>query len=173
MVAQAEALAEAGQAQEAAGVAAVAANLEAQHALEHSFAGRVGRAIEPVFAPLGFDWRISIGVFTSFAAREVVVSTLSIVYGLGAEAADDNVDQLYDTLREAKRPDGTPVFTTATCLSLLVFYILAAQCLPTQAAVRRETGGWKWPLFQIAYMTILAYVSALAVYQVLRLAGAG
>ena len=171
MNAQAEALEGEGKAEEAAGVAAAAANLEAQHALEHSFAGRIGRTIEPIFAPLGFDWRISIGVFTSFAAREVVVSTLSIVYGLGAEAADDNVDQLYDTLRAAERPDGTPVFTTATCLSLLVFYILAAQCLPTQAAVRRETGGWKWPLFQIAYMTVLAYVCAFAVFQVLRLAG--
>ncbi|MFO1523410.1 MAG: ferrous iron transport protein B [Kiritimatiellia bacterium] len=167
-------LQEAGRADEAAVVAAAAANLEARHSLEHSCAGRFGRFIEPVFAPLGFDWRISIGVITSFAAREVVVSTLSIVYGLGAEAgADDHVERLYDTLRQAKRPDGSLVFSTATCLSLLVFYILAAQCLPTQAVVRRETGGWKWPLFQIAYMTVLAYVCSLAVYQVLRLAGAG
>ena len=142
--------------------------LAAQYSLQHSFAGKIGHVIEPVIAPLGYDWQIGIGIFSSFAAREVIVSTLAIVYGVGEDAADDNRTSLYDTLRRAKRTDGSPVFTTATCLSLLVFYILAAQCLSTQVVVRRETNSWKWPLFQIAYMSVLAYVAALLVYQTLR-----
>ena len=140
--------------------------LTAQYSLQHSFAGKIGHVIEPAIAPLGYDWQIGIGIFSSFAAREVIVSTLAIVYGVGEDA--DNNTSLYDTLRRAKRTDGSPVFTTATCLSLLVFYILAAQCLSTQAVVRRETNSWKWPLFQIAYMSVLAYVAALVVYQSLR-----
>jgi ferrous iron transport protein B len=124
--------------------------------------------MEPAIAPLGYDWQIGIGIFSSFAAREVIVSTLAIVYGVGEDAAENNRSSLYDSLRRAKRSDGTPIFNTATCASLLVFYILAAQCLSTTAVVRRETGGWKWPLFQIFYMTGLAYVAALIVYQTLR-----
>ena len=142
--------------------------LAAQSSLQNSFAGKIGHAIEPVIRPLGYDWQIGIGIFSSFAAREVIVSTLAIVYGIGEDAADNNRTSLYDTLRRAKRTDGSPVFTTATCLSLLVFYILAAQCLSTQAVVRRETNSWKWPLFQIAYMSVLAYVAALLVYQTFR-----
>ncbi len=145
--------------------------LTAQNSLQNSFAGKIGHAIEPVIRPLGYDWQIGIGIFSSFAAREVIVSTLAIVYGVGEDAADNNQNSLYDTLRRAKRTDGSPVFTTATCLSLLVFYILAAQCLSTQAVVRRETNSWKWPLFQIAYMTGLAYVAALLVYQTFRYFG--
>lgn len=143
-----------------------AAHLTSQHQLQHSIAGRLGQLIEPVIRPLGFDWQIGIGIITSFAAREVVVSSLSIIYGVGEEAADEDTTSLYDTLRRARRTDGTPVFTAATCASLLLFYILAAQCLATQAVVRRETGGWKWPLIQIAYMTTLAYLAALAAYQI-------
>ena len=142
--------------------------LTAQYSLQNSFAGKIGHAIEPVIRPLGYDWQIGIGIFSSFAAREVIVSTLAIVYGVGEDTTDNNRTSLYDTLRRAKRTDGTPVFTTATCLSLLVFYILAAQCLSTQVVVRRETNSWKWPLFQIAYMSVLAYVAALLVYQTLR-----
>jgi ferrous iron transport protein B len=142
--------------------------LTAQHSLQNSFAGKIGHAIEPVIEPLGYDWQIGIGIFSSFAAREVIVSTLAIVYGVGEDAAQNNRSSLYDSLRRAKRTDGTPIFNTATCVSLLVFYILAAQCLSTTAVVRRETNSWKWPLFQIAYMTGLAYVAALVVYQVLR-----
>ena len=145
--------------------------LTAQYSLQNSFAGKIGHAIEPVIRPLGYDWQIGIGIFSSFAAREVIVSTLAIVYGVGEDAADNNRTSLYDTLRRAKRTDGSPVFTTATCLSLLVFYILAAQCLSTQAVVRRETNSWKWPLFQIAYMSALAYVAALLVYQTFRYFG--
>ncbi|HEX4348814.1 MAG TPA: ferrous iron transport protein B [Verrucomicrobiae bacterium] len=145
--------------------------LTAQHSLQNSFAGKIGHVIEPVIKPLGYDWQIGIGIISSFAAREVIVSTLAIVYGVGKDAADNNQTSLYSTLRQAKRSDGTPIFNTATCASLLMFYILAAQCLSTTAVVRRETNGWKWPIFQIAYMTGLAYVAALVVYQVLSRMG--
>ncbi len=136
----------------------------AQRALEYSFAGRLGKLFEPVFAPLGFDWKINVGVISSFAAREVVVSTLSIIYGLGEEGIEDEVG-LVKTLRRQTRPDGTPVFDMATSLSLLVFYVLAMQCLPTQVVTRRETNSWKWALFQLGYMTLLAYVAAWIVFQ--------
>jgi ferrous iron transport protein B len=138
--------------------------LIAQEQLAYSFAGRLGHAFEPVFRPLGFDWKINVGVISSFAAREVVVSTLAIVYGIGEDAAEET-GTLVETLQRQRHPDGTPVFTTATSLSLLVFYVLAMQCLPTQAVTRRETGSWKWALFQLGYMTALAYVAALVVYQ--------
>lgn len=137
---------------------------EAQAALEYSLAGRVGQAIEPVFAPLGFDWKIDIGVMTSFAAREVLVSTLSIVYGLGEDSED--TAGLVERLRRQEHPDGSPVFTTATSLSLLVFFVLAMQCLPTLAVTRRETGTWKWAIGQFVYMSVLAYVAALLTYQI-------
>ncbi len=149
----------------AAGNDAGADRLTQQVELEYSFAGRIGRAVEPAFAPLGFDWKMSVGVLSSFAAREVIVSTMAVLYGLGADGADDGVDSLLGSLRTVTRADGSLVFTTATCLSLLVFYVLAMQCLPTQAVTRRETGSWKWPLLQLGYMTALAYVAAMATYQ--------
>ena len=121
-----------------------------------------------VLRPLGFDWQISIGVISSFAAREVIVSTLSVVYGLGEEGADDDsVGRLYDSMRQATHVDGTAVFTVPASISLLVFYILAMQCLPTQVVTRRETNTWKWPIFQFAYMTLLAYGVSLITYQTL------
>jgi ferrous iron transport protein B len=147
---------------------AEADRLTAQHSLQNSYAGKIGRFIEPAIAPLGYDWQIGIGIFSSFAAREVIVSTLAIVYGVGDNADENNRTSLYDSLRKATRTDGTPIFNVATCASLLVFYILAAQCLSTTAVVRRETNSWKWPLFQIAYMTGLAYFVAFIVYQTLR-----
>jgi len=174
MTAQAAQLEKSGGPAQAAQVAALRDNadrLTAQHSLQNSFAGKVGRLVEPVIQPLGYDWQIGIGIISSFAAREVIVSTLAIVYGVGKDAAEKDQTSLYSTLRQAKRTDGTPIFNTATCASLLVFYILAAQCLSTTAVVRRETGTWKWPLFQIAYMTGLAYVAALVVYQVLSRLG--
>lgn len=140
----------------------------AQRSLEYSFAGRLGKAVEPVFRPLGFDWKIDVGVISSFAAREVVVSTLSIIYGIGEEGAEDE-QGLVATLKGQTRPDGSAVFDLPTCLSLLVFYVLAMQCLPTQAVTRRETGSWKWAIFQLVYMTALAYVAALVVYQTTRM----
>lgn len=149
----------------AAGEDDAADHLEAQTQLERSFAGRLGRSIEGVFAPLGFDWKMSIGVISSFAAREVIVSTLAVLYGVGAEAIEDDAGPLTERLRASQRADGSPVFSIPTCLSLLVFYTLAMQCLPTQAVVRRETGSWKWPLIQFGYMSLLAYVAALVTYQ--------
>lgn len=136
-----------------------------KYEVAHSFAGKLGRAMEPVFAPLGFDWQINVGVVSSFAAREVVVSTLAIVYGLSEDAAEEPLT-LAETLRNQTHADGTPVFTLATSLALLVFFVLAMQCLPTQAVAKRETGGWKWPLFQLGYMTVLAYSAAWVTYTV-------
>lgn len=131
--------------------------------LERSFAGRLGQTVQPVFAPLGFDWKMTVGVVTSFAAREVIVSTLSILYGLGEEGDETTLMAALDNATDA---EGLPVFTTATCLSLLVFYVLAMQCLPTQAVTKSETGTWRWPIIQLVYMSVLAYVSALVTYQV-------
>ena len=136
-----------------------------QQALAHSFAGRMGQAVEPVFDPLGFDWKINVGILSSFAAREVIVGTLAIVYGIGEDSAEDE-QTLLETLNSQQRPDGSPVFDTATCLSLLVFYVLAMQCLPTQAVTKRETGSWNWAIFQLVFMTVLAWVAAFVTYQV-------
>lgn len=169
MTEQAEQLEKSGDAEKAAELRAEADHIAGQSALKNSYAGKLGQLIEPVIAPLGYDWQIGIGIISSFAAREVIVSTLAIVYGVGDDAEQN--DSLYDSLRRATRSDGTQIFNTATCFSLLVFYILAAQCLATQAVVKRETGSWKWAVFQIAYMTGLAYVCALVVYQVLRYFG--
>ena len=166
LTAQAAQLGKAGDTQKAAALHADADRLSAQFSLQNSAAGKLGRLLEPVLKPLGYDWQIGIGIISSFAAREVIVSTLAIVYGVGQDAAEHHSASLYDSLRRATRSDGTPMFTTATCASLLVYYILAAQCLSTTAVVRRETGGWKWPLFQIGYMTGLAYLCAFIVYQV-------
>jgi ferrous iron transport protein B len=158
----------------AAGEAVVAALMEGEEqagvdeagrALEYSFAGRVGKAFEPVFAPLGFDWRINVGVISSFAAREMIISTLAVVYSVEGDE-DEQVRTLAGTLENARRPDGTLEFTTATALSLLVFYILAMQCIPTSVITWRETRHWKWPLLQWLFMTGLAYLAALLVYQV-------
>ncbi|MEK8024170.1 MAG: ferrous iron transport protein B [Candidatus Hydrogenedentota bacterium] len=140
-------------------------------ALNHSIAGRIGHVIEPVIEPLGFDWRIGIGLVTSFAAREVFVSTMGIIFNV--ENADETSESLLDAFRNARWPDGTQLFSPLACVSVMVFYVLAMQCLSTVAVMRRETNGWKWPLFQVAYMTILAYAGSLAVYQGGKLLGWG
>jgi ferrous iron transport protein B len=140
-------------------------------ALANSAAGRLGHWIEPAIRPLGFDWQIGIGIVSSFAAREAIVSTLAVVYGVGEDAAEKDPESLYDSLRRAQRSDGSRVFTAATCVSLLVFYVLAMQCLATQAITRRETNSLRWPIFQLAYMTILAYTASLLVFQGLRALG--
>lgn len=137
----------------------------ARYSTEHSVGGRLGKLVEPVFAPLGFDWRIDIGVVASFAAREVVVSTLAITAGIGEEGADDE-PLLRDTLASMTRTDGSRLFDLPTLLSLLVFFVLAMQCLPTQAVTKRETGSWKWAALQFGYMTALAYTAAMITYQV-------
>ena len=146
---------------------ATADRLTAQSSLQNSFAGKIGHVIEPVIKPLGFDWQIGIGIISSFAAREVIVSTLAVVYGVGENAAEQNRTSLYDKLRHATRSNGAPVFSTATCMSLLVYYILAAQCFATSVVVRRETNSIKWPLFQILYMTGVAYIAAFIVYHII------
>ena len=145
--------------------------LTSHHSLANSIAGRVGRFVEPVIRPLGFDWQIGIGIISSFAQREVIVSTLAVVYGVGRDVAKENPQSLYDSLRHAERTDGSKVFTTATCASLLIYYVLAAQCLATQVVTRRETNSWKWPALQLAYMSVLAYVASFVVFQLLRALG--
>ncbi|MEQ9412909.1 MAG: ferrous iron transport protein B, partial [Cyclobacteriaceae bacterium] len=131
--------------------------------LEHSYAGIIGKAIEPVIAPLGYDWKIGIALITSFAAREVFVGTMATIYSVGNT---EDQTTIKSRLRAEINPDtGGPRFTTATGLSLLVFYTFAMQCMSTLAIVKRETNGWKWPMIQLVYMTALAYVSALIVYQ--------
>ncbi len=127
-------------------------------ALAHSVAGRIGKAIEPAIQPLGFDWKIGIGLVSSLAAREVFVGTMAIVYNV--ESADDNTELLVTDMRKETRPDGTPVYTPLVCIGLMVFYVLAMQCISTLAIVRRETNSWSWPTFQFIYMTAFAYVGA-------------
>jgi ferrous iron transport protein B len=139
-------------------------------ALGQSLAGRMGHALEPAIAPLGYDWKIGIGLIASFAAREVFVGTMSIVYSVEGKDKED-IAPLRDTMVNEKRADGSPVFTPLVCIGLMVFYVLAMQCISTVAIVRRETNSWRWPLFQIAYMTALAWVGAFIVYQGGRLLG--
>jgi len=129
--------------------------------LRNSFAGRMGRAIEPVIAPLGFDWKMGIGIISSFAAREVFVSTMSTVYNVGSgDDSESGKKALAQTLRAQKRPDGSPLYTPLLAITLMVFYVFALQCASTVAVVRRETNSWKWPLFQWLYMGALAWVLA-------------
>jgi ferrous iron transport protein B len=126
--------------------------------VRQSFAGHLGRLIEPVIAPLGFDWKIGIGIIASFAAREVFVSTMSTVYNVGkTDATTSGMTSLAQTLQAQRRPDGTPVYTPLTAVTLMVFYVFALQCVSTVAIVRRETNSWKWPLFQWLYMGALAW----------------
>ena len=134
---------------------------ESGELLRHSFAGMMGRAIEPFIAPLGFDWKMGIGIIGSFAAREVFVSTMSTVYNVG-EAQDDEAGtaSLAKMLNEQTRPDGARLYTPLLGITLMVFYVFALQCVSTIAVVRRETNGWKWPVFQWLYMTALAWVLA-------------
>lgn len=131
-------------------------------ALQNSYAGKLGHAIEPLIAPLGFDWKIGIALISSFAAREVLVSTLSIIYNVGKDAEEET---LTSAIRNAKREDGSTVWTPLTAVTLMVFFVLAMQCMSTVAIVRRETNSWKWTLFMVGYMTILAYVAAFLTYQ--------
>jgi len=138
--------------------------------LANSYGGHLGHAIEPVIAPLGFDWKIGVGIVGAFAAREVFVSTLGIVYSVGADA-DEGSEPLRDKLRGATRPDGTRLYTPLVGLSLMIFFALACQCMSTLAVVRRETGGLRWPLFLFGYMTALAWIVSLLVYQGGRLLG--
>ena len=141
-----------------------AASEASRQAVEQSYAGRLGHAVEPLIAPLGFDWKIGVGLVASLAAREVIVATLAQVY---ATAEDDPV-----SLREAVRRDldprtGEPVFTPATVGALLVFFVFALQCMSTLAVMRRETNSWRWPAFAFGYLLVLAYGAAFVTHRVI------
>lgn len=138
-------------------------------ALKESFAGRMGHAIEPLIAPLGFDWKTGIALITSFAAREVFVGTMSTIYAVGS----DDFSAIRDKMQAERAPEtGRPRYGTPFALSLIAFYALALQCMSTIAVVRRETGGWKWPLIQLAILTGLAWVGSFTVYSLANLLGA-
>jgi ferrous iron transport protein B len=138
--------------------------------LRKSFAGRLGHAIEPVIRPLGFDWKIGVALIASFAAREVLVSTLSIIYNVGKDENEQSVT-LISAIRNAKDDNGKIVWTPLTALTLMVFFVLAMQCMSTVAIVRRETNSWSWTLFMVSYMTGLAYFAAFVTYQGGRMLG--
>jgi ferrous iron transport protein B len=142
---------------------------EARAQLEQSLGGRFGHAIEPALRPIGFDWQIGIGIIGAFAAREVFVSTLGVVFGIGE--ADEENTPLREALQDARHADGSPVMTPLSGVSLMIFFLLACQCMSTIAVVRRESGSWKWPVFLFSYMTVLAYLGSLLVYQGGRLLG--
>lgn len=133
--------------------------------LQSSYAGTLGKAIEPAIRPLGYDWKIGIALITSFAAREVFVGTMATLYSVG-EGADENDNTLRQKMAAAVRPDGSKVYNLATGLSLLIFYVLAMQCMSTLAVVKRETRSWKWPIIQFIYMTGLAYLMSWIAYQI-------
>jgi ferrous iron transport protein B len=141
--------------------------LVASAKLENSYAGVLGKSIEPAIKPLGFDWKIGIALITSFAAREVFVGTMATIYSVNAD--DKHMESVRQKMQSAKDPEtGLPVFTTAVAFSLMIFYVFAMQCMSTVAVVYRETKHWKWPAIQFAYMTGLAYVASLIVYQALK-----
>ncbi|MGZ8523217.1 MAG: nucleoside recognition domain-containing protein, partial [Chitinophagaceae bacterium] len=133
--------------------------------LENSYVGLLGKAIEPVIQPLGYDWKIGIALVTSFAAREVFVGTMATLYSVGDEK---NEGPLKEKMKAAVHPDGTPVYSLATGISLMLFYVFAMQCMSTLAIVKRETRSWKWPIIQLIYMTGLAYIAGLIAYQLLK-----
>lgn len=137
--------------------------------LENSYAGIVGKVIEPAIKPLGYDWKIGIALITSFAAREAFVGTMATIYSVeGAEDSEAGELRLRDKIAAAKDPEtGLPIFTIATAFSLMLFYAFAMQCMSTVAIVYRETKSWKWPVIQLVYMTVMAYVAALIAYQLL------
>ncbi|HEU5059045.1 MAG TPA: ferrous iron transport protein B, partial [Kofleriaceae bacterium] len=138
--------------------------------LRESWGGKLGHAIEPAIEPLGFDWKIGVGIIGAFAAREVFISTMGVVYSAGEEV-DENSATLRRRIRAEVREDGRPVYTPLVGLSLMIFFALACQCMSTLAVVKRETGGYRWPLFLFGYMTALAWLTSFAVYQGGRLLG--
>jgi len=131
---------------------------------EYSIAGRIGHAMEPVLKPLGYDWKMGVGLVGAFAAREIFVSTMGIIYSVGD--SEDDVAPLETAMKEDRYSDGRPVWTPLVAASLLVWFVLAMQCISTLAIVRRETGGWRWPLGMLLYMNGLAYVVCLLIYQI-------
>jgi len=138
-------------------------------AIEQSYGGQLGKLLEPAIAPLGFDWKIGVGIIGAFAAREVFVSTMGLVYGIGDVGDDDT--PLREKIKRETRSDGSPVYSPLTGLSLMIFFALACQCISTLSVVRRETRSWRWPMFLFGYMTLLAYAASFVVYQGGRLLG--
>lgn len=132
--------------------------------LRNSFLGRMGHVIEPAVEPLGWDWRIGMATIASFPAREVIVATLGTIFNLGAEV-DEESDDMITTLQNAKRADGSPLFSLAVAISIMVFFALCSQCVSTLAVIKRETNSWRWPVFSFVYMTVLAYIGAFLAYQ--------
>ena len=145
---------------------------QAGEEMRASWGGRLGRTLEPVLEPLGFDWKIGVGLIGAFAAREVFISTMGVVYGLGEEVDQESVGLRQKIKREA-RADGSPVYTPLVGLSLMVFFALACQCMSTVAVVKRETMSWRWPAFLFVYTGVLAWGASFAVYQGGRLLGFG
>jgi ferrous iron transport protein B len=146
-------------------------HLEEKTQSAHSFAGRLGRVIQPALAPIGADWQLSVGILTSFAAREVFVSTMAVVVAGEADFKGTSGAQrtgVLSELQHAQRDDGTPLFSRAACWALLVYYVLAMQCLPTLAVTARESGSWKWAMLQLVWMSGLAYALAAITYACLR-----
>ncbi|MDB5347573.1 MAG: feoB [Schlesneria sp.] len=139
-------------------------NAMSEHLLETSYLGRFGKTIEPAVKPLGWDWRIGVGVLASFPAREVIVSTLGTIYSLGGDV-DEADSGLQNALRESKWPDNRPVYSIPVAISIMVFFALCAQCVSTLMVIRRETNSWGWPLFTFTYMTVLAYIGAFLAYR--------
>jgi ferrous iron transport protein B len=137
----------------------------AAYQMEHSVAGRIGTAMEPVFAPLGFDWRTNVAVLASLAAREVFVSTLAVT------TATESEEALPDRLHALTHDDGTPVYDAATVAALLVFFVFALQCLSTVAVLRRESNSWRWPLLAVGSMFVLAYAAAFVAHTVVEAFG--
>ena len=135
------------------------------HKLEHSYIGYLGKAIEPIVQPLGYDWKIGIAIISSFAAREVFVGTLATIYSVGNEEEETIKNKM---AAEINPVTGKALFNFATGISLLLFYAFAMQCVSTVAVVKKETNGWKWPSIQLVSMSIIAYVSALIAYQFLK-----
>ena len=138
----------------------------AEYKLEHSFIGIIGKSIEPVIRPLGYDWKIGIAVVTSFAAREVFVGTLATIYSVGSKSDDDST--IKRRMESEVHDDGRKVFNFATGISLLLFYAFAMQCASTLAITKKETNSWKWPMVQLIFMTGFAYITALIAYQFLK-----
>jgi ferrous iron transport protein B len=136
----------------------------ARDQVSQSYAGRLGHLLEPCIAPLGFDWKIGVGLISSFAAREVIISTFSTIYNIEAAGNEEPV-KLRDALQNDRYPDGRPVFTPLVAMSLLVFFVFAAQCMSTFAIIRRETLSWRWPFLMLIYMNALAYIASLIVFQ--------
>ncbi|WP_372938179.1 ferrous iron transport protein B [Seonamhaeicola sp.] len=140
----------------------------AAHKLEHSYIGIIGKTIEPIIRPLGYDWKIGIGLVTSFAAREVFVGTLATIYSVGSANDNEDEDTIKNKMAAEVHADGTKVFTLASGISLLLFYAFAMQCMSTLAIAKRETNSWKWPMLQLVFMSSFAYITALIAFQFLK-----